>query len=119
MEIQFEHTLELGSDPASTFAFLDAVENTPKWLVRCTGIEKLSPGPNAVGTQLRYSYKDGGRTGSMNGEITTRAPNERLTYRYSDKMFDVVVDFRVAQATSGTRLTHAIEITPKTFFGKL
>ena len=119
MSIDYEHSVDVASDPATTFAFLDDVSQTPRWLARCTGIEKLSEGPNAVGTQLRYSYRDAGRSGTMTGEITARAPSERLTYRYTDGRMDVIVDFLVAQGTSGTLLTHRIEITPKTLLGKV
>jgi uncharacterized protein YndB with AHSA1/START domain len=119
MAIHFEHTLDVATAPDKTFAYLDDLAQTPKWLARCTGIEKLTPGPNEVGTKLKYSYKEGRRVGTMDGEITARAPNERLTYRYDDKMMRVVVDFRVVKGDTGTRLTHAIDITPKTFFAKL
>lgn len=55
----------------------------------------------------------------MDGEITTRRPNERLTFKYVDKMMEVVVDFRTEAAGAGTKLTHAIDITPRTFMAKL
>jgi hypothetical protein len=119
MSIHFEHGIDVGKSPEEAFAVLDDVSKTPKWLARCTGIEKLSPGPNAVGTKLRYSYKEGGRTGVMDGEITTRAPNERLTFHYADKMMEVTVDFRISKASGGARLVHAIDITPRTFMAKL
>ena len=41
------------------------VSQTPRWLARCTGIEVLTPGPLAVGSKLRYSYKEGSRRGVM------------------------------------------------------
>ena len=119
MSIQFEYSINVPQPQNQVFALLDDVSQTPKWLARCTGIEKLTPGEYAVGSKLRYSYKEPGHAGKMDGEITVRTPSERLTYHYWDKMMDVVVDFRMAAKDSGTCLTHAIEITPKTFFAKL
>jgi hypothetical protein len=120
MAITVQHTIELRREPAAVYALLDDLGKTPTWRSRCTGIEKLDPGPNAVGHRLRYSYKDGGRRGVMDGQITARAAGERLAFRYWDKMMDVTVDFEVAAlGARGTRLTHAIGITPKTFFAKL
>src|SRR5712692_4543333 len=119
MPIRFEHGVEIAQEPALVFAILDDVSQTPKWLARCTGIEKLTAGPNAVGTKLRYSYRDGGRSGVMDGETSVRIPNERLTFHYLDKMMDVTVDFQVGKTATGTRLMHAIEITPRTFFARL
>jgi len=119
MSIHFSHTIDVGHEPKRIFAVLDNLSLTPQWLERCTGIEKLSPEPNAVGTKLRYSYREGGRTGTMDGEIVARIPDERLTFRYTDKMMDVAVDFHVTSAAAGARLTHTIDITPKTVFAKI
>jgi carbon monoxide dehydrogenase subunit G len=119
MSIRFEHSIDVACPQERAFALLDDVSSTPKWLARCTGIEKLTPGANAVGTKLRYAYKDSGRAGTMDGEVTARAPGERLTFRYDDAMMGVIIDFRMEAAGSGTRLTHAIDITPKTFVAKL
>src|SRR5438046_235883 len=119
MAIHFEHGMGIEQSPEQAFAVLDDVSDTPKWLARCTGIQKLTEGENRVGTRLRYSYKDGGRAGVMDGEITARIPNERLTFHYADSMMDVIVDFRISKTDSGARLVHAIDITPKTFMAKL
>ncbi len=117
--IEYEHTLDIGRAPGRVFSILDDFERTPKWVARCTGIEKLTAGDNRVGTQLRYAYREGSRTGTMDGEITFRTLNERLTIRYVDKMFEVVVDFRLVKEGNGTRLTHAFTITPLTFMTRL
>jgi uncharacterized protein YndB with AHSA1/START domain len=119
MAIRFEHTVTIARPPARVFALLDDLSQTPRWLSRCTGIEKLDGGDNRVGMRLRYSYKEGGRSGTMDGEITTRTPDEHLTYQYRDRMMEVVVDFKMGAAEAGTELTHAFEITPKTFLAKL
>jgi carbon monoxide dehydrogenase subunit G len=119
MSIHFSHTVDVGHEPQKVFAVLDDLVLTPKWLERCAGIEKLSPGPNTVGTKLRYTYREGGRTGTMEGEIVARIADERLTFRYGDKMTDVTVDFHVTSAAAGARLTHTIDITPKNLLAKL
>lgn len=122
MSIQFEHAIDVKQSPEQVFAVLDDLGQTPKWLARCTGIELLTPGPLAVGSKLRYGYREGGRTGEMEGEVVARTPGERLGFRYWDKMMEVSVDFRLSrgdQAGAGTRLVHAIRITPKTFIAKL
>jgi carbon monoxide dehydrogenase subunit G len=119
MSIHFSHTIDVGHEPKAVFAVLDDLAMTPKWLERCTGIEKLTAGPNAVGTKLRYSYREGGRTGTMDGEIVAHLADERLTFRYGDKMMDVAVDFHVTSASGGARLTHTIDITPKNVLAKL
>jgi hypothetical protein len=119
MSIHFSHTIDVGHAPKRVFAVLDDFSLTPKWLERCTGIEKLTPGPNVEGTKLRYAYREAGRTGTMDGEIVARIEDERLTFRYGDKMMDVAVDFHVTGAAAGARLTHTIDITPKNVLAKV
>jgi hypothetical protein len=66
-----------------------------------------------VGTKVRYAYREGGRTGTMDGEIRARTPNERLTVGYADKMMEVVVDFQMTKKDGGARLVHTIDIKPR------
>ena len=119
MSIRFEHAIDVARGPEQIFAILDDLSQTPRWVSRCTGIEKLSPGPNTVGTKVRYAYREGGRTGTMDGEIKARTPNERLTVGYSDKMMEVVVDFQMTRKDGGARLVHTIDIKPKSLMAKL
>ena len=114
-----EHRVEVGCSPEKAFALLDDLPQTPKWLAPCTAIEKVVPGPNRVGDQLKYSYLQGGRAGTMQGEILARNPTSKLTCRYFDKMFEIVVDFNVAKSPGGASLTHVITITPKTWISRL
>ena len=117
--IHFAHTIEVPQPPARVFAVLDDFSQTPKWLFRCTGIERLTPGPNAAGSKIRYAYKDAGRSGTMDGEIAARVPSQRLTMHYADKNMDVSVDFQMEPVGTGTKLTHTIDLTPLGFFVKL
>ena len=119
MSIHFSHTIDVAHEPKKVFAALDDFSLTPKWLERCSGIEKLTLGPNAVGTRLRYAYREGGRTGTMDGQIVARIDDERLTFRYGDKMMEVSVDFHVTSAAVGSRLTHTIDITPKNVLARI
>ena len=111
----FAHTVEVNAPQSQVFAILDDVGRTPEWLTRCTRIDKVDEGPNAVGTRLKYHYKDGSRTGQMDGEITVRDADQHLAMVYRDKMMDVTVDFVAKQggALGTTSLTHTIEIRTK------
>ena len=103
--------------PEAVFAILDDVTRAPEWLGRCTRLDNVSGGPTAVGTKLRYHYKDGGRTGVMDGEVVARQQDRKLTNHFTDKMMDVTVDFDVEPGPNAgqTRLTHTITIDTKGF----
>jgi Polyketide cyclase / dehydrase and lipid transport len=119
MPITREHSTDVGVRPEVAFALLDDLPRTKEWLPPCTSLEKVTPGPNVVGDQLRYAFKQGGSTGTMKGEIRTYVPNERLECLYTDPKFDVLVDFRIESAPGGSTLKHFISIEPKTFLGRM
>jgi len=119
MALQCNHSVEVHCSPEKAFAFIDDLPQTPKWLGPCTAIEKLSPGPNAVGDKLKYSYNQGGKDRTMEGEILERVEPSKLVCRYFDSMFEVLVDLNVQKSPSGAVLQHVITMTPKSFFAKL
>jgi hypothetical protein len=119
MAIRCQHVETIRATPERTFAVIDDLPLTAKWLPPCVSLEKVGSGPNAPGDKLRYVYKQGGKTAEMAGEIVARTPGERLHCKYFDSMFEVSVDLRVAAAPDGAVTTHIIEITPKRFMAKL
>ena len=119
MPIRYQHVVTVATTPERAFAVIDDLPLTAKWLPPCVSLTKVGDGPNAPGDKLRYVFKQGGRQCEMAGEILDRVPNQRLHCKYGDNAFDVWVDLRVAPAPEGAQTTHIIEISPKTFLGKL
>jgi carbon monoxide dehydrogenase subunit G len=119
MPVHFEHAEQVATTPERAFALIDDLPQTAKWLPPCVSLEKIGSGPNAVGDRLKYVFKLGGRQQQMSGVITDRVPGARLHYTYRDTQFDVSVDLRVAPAPGGAMTTHIIDITPKSFMGRL
>src|SRR5437773_9392300 len=103
MPIEFQHTIDVPQPPEKVFALLADVSQTPRWLSRCTGIEILTPPPLGVGSRLRYSYKEGGRAGVMDGEVTDLVAGRKLGFLYQDKMMRVGVHFAMEPSGGGTR----------------
>jgi carbon monoxide dehydrogenase subunit G len=119
MSIRFEHAIDVARGPEQIFAILDDLSQTPRWVSRCTGIEKLSPGPNTVGTigPLRIPR---GRPHGHDGRHDHGADAESAPHRrYADKMMEVVVDFQMTRQDGGARLVHRIDIKPKSLMAKL
>ncbi len=119
MPIRYEHTETVRTTPERAFAAIDDLPLTARWLPPCVSLEKVGSGPNVPGDKLRYVYKQGGQQGEMAGEIVARTPGERLHCKYTDGMMEVSVDMRVAAGSDDTVTTHVIEITPRSFMGKL
>jgi len=119
MTVICEHTIELPQSPAEVFRLLDDFARLPEWHAHCEGLAKQGHGPNSAGDRLRYAHRDGARHRLMDGVILTHDAPRRLTCRYFDKAMQVLVDYKLEPAPGGARLVHCIEITPRTFLGKL
>ena len=119
MPVRCEVTETVLVPPSRAFQAIDDLPLTAKWLPPCVSLEKVGEGPNAPGDTLRYVFREGRKQAEMAGTIVDRVDGERLFCRYGDRSYDVSVDLRVAPAAGGTRMTHAIEIAPKTFLGRL
>ena len=119
MSVKFHHQEPIAAPPERVFAAIDDLPLTSKWLPPCVSLEKVGPGPNAVGDGLRYVYEQGGARKEMTGHIAARTPGERLHCIYGDDMFEVSVDLRVMPGPAGSLTTHIIEMTPKTLIANL
>lgn len=120
MAIAVELTEDIHATPERTWQLIDDLPRTAEWLPPCVSLAKVGSGPNAVGDTLRYVYQQGGGAPKeMSGRIVQRDAGSRLHCVYDDAMFSVSVDLLVAPAAQGTRTTHRIAITPKTFMGRL
>jgi ribosome-associated toxin RatA of RatAB toxin-antitoxin module len=113
--IRNEVSFRINKPVGEVFSFVDDVSQTPRWLSRCVSIDQTSPGPRGVGTQLHYTHS----TGSMDGVVTDYEKDRRLGMSYTDRMFDVLVDFWFAPENGSTAVRHATEINPKSLVGKL
>lgn len=49
-------TVELGADPATVFAYLLDMEQTPKWVTICRAVLDVDPGEPAPGWQCKQRY---------------------------------------------------------------
>jgi len=117
--IRTEETIEIKKPPADVFRFLDDEANTPKWNPRAVEVKRTSPGGKAVGTKLHYVYKDPGRQGEMDGEVTGYEADKKLAMKFTDRMMEVLVAFELAPAPAGTLVHHFVEIELKGLLARL
>lgn len=112
--IRAQTALDIARAPADVFAMLDDPRRVPEWLSQCAELAVVPPGPMAVGSTLRYRYKEGGpRTGTMDGKVTTYEKNRRLEMHFTDAMFELDIAFELTPAGSGTHMEHRVAIEPK------
>lgn len=117
--IVFEHAIDVAHRPAQVFAILENFDLAPKWMDRCLRLEKISKGGNAPGTKLRLTRRDGAGKKAMDAVLTEYVSNERISLRCSDATRVLVLSFHLHGSRQGTRVSHSVELTPKTLMGRL
>jgi uncharacterized protein YndB with AHSA1/START domain len=92
--------------------------NYPAWMEACVELTQALPGALQAGSPLRYVHNTGGKRGEMSGVVTAFELDRVLTMQFQDSMFAVQVGFSIEATAGGTKLSHFIEIDPKTLFGR-
>lgn len=119
MAISFTHTIDVPVPVERVFRVVDDPARVPEWLARCVAMEQLTPGPVAVGTKLRYTYRDAGRQGVMDGEVVEREEGSKLVLRFADAQMVAVIGFRTEPSGSGCALTHSVDLEPRSLLPRL
>lgn len=117
--IHCSSSVEVAKPPPAVFAFFDDASKAPQWLGLCHSLELVSTPPKRTGSALRYLYKEGGGLRQMEGTVTAYDPPRRLDMTLTDKMFAIVVSFRVESSAAGSRFEYVFELTPRKFIAKL
>ena len=86
MTVSVEIETRIGRRPADVFGALSAVERWPEWLIASgiVRVERLDPGPLAVGSRLRIGQSVAGRSTVLDGAVTTFEPGATLGVRGRD-----------------------------------
>ena len=117
--IQACASIEISQSTEEVSGFIDDFSPIPTWLESSAGLQQVSPESRGAGTRLRYTYRQGRRTGHMDGAIVSFEPNRRLEMRFEDYLFQVEVSLRLTGGHVSTQIEHSIIIKPKATFGKL
>jgi len=105
--------IDIAQRPEDVFAFIDADDKVPQWQTQCVSLDRTSPGEKAVGTTLRYVYRQPIRIGTMTGVVTAYEAGKRLIMKYTDRMFEMSVGFEVLPRLTGSRVIERVSIAPK------
>lgn len=119
MAIRAEATIEIAKPPSVVFGFIEDFSQAPMWLEGCVQLAQISAGPRGAGKALRYVHRQGGRQGEMAGTIAAYEPGRRLALGFADSGFEIAVEVVITKADGRTFVHHSVEITPRSFMGRL
>ncbi len=113
MTVSVEIETRIDRPAAEVFGGLTDVEDYPKWLIASgiVRVERLDPGPLAVGSRLRISQTVAGRSTVLDGSVTKLAPG--IAFGMSGKDKDgVTIEIDAALAPDGpaTRLRWSLRL---------
>ena len=99
-------------DPASTFAFLSAFENTPTWDPGTPEVEKRTSGPVAVGSKFHAVAEFRGKRQPIDYVVTELSGN-RIRLRGENKTVISVDTIEVRPTGTGSEVHYNAEFTLK------
>lgn len=113
MTVEVEIETRIGRPPADVFEALTAVERYPEWLIASgiVRVERLDPGPLALGSKLRIHQTVAGRSTVLDGSVTAFTPGSALGLRGKDKDgVTIEIDAALAPDDGATRLRWSLRL---------
>jgi uncharacterized protein YndB with AHSA1/START domain len=113
MTVAVEIETRIACPPATVFEALTDVEHLPEWLVASgiVRVERLDPGPLAVGSRLRISQTVAGRSAVLDGGVTALVRGTTFNLRAKDKDgVTIEIDAALAPDGQATRLRWALRL---------
>lgn len=113
MTVAVEIETRIARAPADVFAALLDVERYPDWLIASgiVKVERLDPGPVAVGSRLRISQTVAGRSTTLDGSVTDLVEDRSFGLRAKDKDgVQIEIDAALAPDGDATRLRWSLKL---------
>lgn len=113
MTVSVEIETRVDRPPVEVFAALTDVERYPDWLIASgiVRVERLDPGPLAVGSRLRISQTVAGRSTVLDGSVTEFKPGAAFGLRGKDKDgVTIEIDAALTPDGSATRLRWSLRL---------
>ena len=96
--------IEINRPPAQVFPWLTEGGKLKQWVTGLTDVTQLTPGPEQVGTKVRYTVVDNGQKASIDLTITAFEPNKALGVRVETDAFVNDVRYELSEHDGKTRL---------------
>ena len=111
--------IEINRPPAQVFPWLVEGSKLKQWVTGLTDVTQLTPGPEQVGTKVRYAVVDNGQKASIDLTITEFEPNKTLGIRVETDAFANDVRYELSEHNGGTRLESTGAAKYKIWLAKL
>jgi uncharacterized protein YndB with AHSA1/START domain len=113
MSVSVEIDTHIARPPSEVFEALTDVERYPEWLIASgiVGVERLDPGPLAVGSRLRIRQTVAGRSTILDGSVSALVPAAAFGLRAKDADgVAIEIDAELAPDGAATRLRWSLRL---------
>ena len=104
MPVDVRTAIEIGRPPADVAAFAGNPDNATAWYANIKSVERKTPPPIAIGSQVAFVAQFLGRRLSYTYEIVALEPGRLLVMRTADGPFPMETTYRWTEAEGGTRM---------------
>ncbi len=105
----YEHTVEIGRDPAEVFAFVTDPARYPSWQPSLVEVRPGSAGPLRLGSEATEVRRFMGREVETTWTCVEHRPNRRSAIESEDGPVPFRGTFDIEEAAGGTRFTWTVE----------
>lgn len=107
-------TVEIRATPEAVWDVISDLSTHPDWRPAVVELVQLTPGPLAVGAELREVLRWRGRTFELTDEVTRIEPPRRLTIAGGWKAASFELDLSLEPSPEGTTVTFDWPLVPRT-----
>jgi uncharacterized protein YndB with AHSA1/START domain len=105
MSLRVESSVRIARPQADVFAFLAEPENLPRWDHAIRSIRRTAPGPVGKGSGLVIVAEEGGRSVTVDSEVTEFEPDRLFGVAATFSGVPVRLSWRLEPNGTGTKIT--------------
>ena len=108
----FTYTIHIDRTPEQVWAYIMDFSKAPRWRNLVRQVEVLTPGPLAVGSQLKITFDARGTVRALISEVWSYEPARRFGVRNTEQRLTGSFQYQLEPDGAGTRVTFTCDITP-------
>jgi uncharacterized protein YndB with AHSA1/START domain len=108
--VKNEHEVVINRPPEQVFTFISDLDNWRQWRPEPQEVEKITPGPVAVGTIWRLTGDVQGQSIVVTVEVTEYASNRQFGFKTTSGPIQARDTFTLMPVAGGTKLNFALEL---------
>jgi len=108
----FTYTIHIARRPERVWAYMMDFDKAPRWRSLVRRIEVATPGPMAVGSQLRITFDVRGETRTLVSEVWACEPVKQWGLRNTEHNLTGTFLYRLEPDDGGTRVTFTCDVRP-------